>query len=60
MSEQLLVFAKTFLSTESDAEIFANEFMDKWKLERESYEFDEFKLRHEMNVILKKMESTYS
>lgn len=36
MSENLLMFVEDFLVTESNAEIFANEFIKRWKKERDS------------------------
>ena len=36
MSENLLMLVEDFLVTESNAEIFANEFMKRWKKERDS------------------------
>ncbi len=36
MSEKLLRFVEDFLVTESNAEIFADEFMKRWKKERDS------------------------
>jgi FMN-dependent NADH-azoreductase len=85
MSDKLLIFAKTFLRAESNAETFVDEFISQWKQERdnetslsddpqtsealssifcladmfnpnddrESYEFDETKLRSEMEKVLR-------
>ncbi|MFZ6680915.1 colicin immunity domain-containing protein [Undibacterium sp. Tian12W] len=36
MSEKLLRFVEKFLATESNAEVFADEFMKRWKKERDS------------------------
>lgn len=36
MSEKLLRFVEEFLATESNAEVFADEFMKRWKKERDS------------------------
>jgi hypothetical protein len=85
MSDKLLTFTKAFLSMESDAETFVDEFIDQWKQERdsgtslfddpqinealssifcladmfnpdddrESYEFDEPKLKSEIEKVLR-------
>lgn len=84
MSKQLLKFVENFLTSESSAEIFADEYMKLWKKERdsgvtlvdksqlseilssvfcmadmfnpdadrESYEFDETKLRAEITKMI--------
>jgi hypothetical protein len=36
MSDKLLTFAKEFLRTKSDPEIFVDEFMGQWKKERDT------------------------